>query len=145
MRLPFGLFLFASLATLSARVAAVSPTVAVGEVSAHVAGADASTETVLRGLVTREIQHLRLDQSRRDEGYVFSASLVKFDARATRDGARATCVVSGVLRRAGSGAIVAMMQGRGAAEDGRTALASVKAEALEAAVRGAVRHLPDAM
>jgi len=121
------------------------PTITIGEVSTRVAGADARTEQAFRALVSRELDRIRLDAAGRSGSYVFSASLVRFDTNTSRDGARATCVVSGVLRRASSGAIVAMTQGRGAAEDDRTALEGAKSRALEAAVHGAVRHVPEAL
>lgn len=118
--------------------------ITVGEISARVPGADARTEQELRLLVSREIDRLRLDGQATQGTYVFSASLVRFDARSSRDGARATCVVSGILRKAASGVIVAMMQGRAAAEDERGALEGAKTRALEGAVYGAVRHVPEA-
>ena len=130
--------------SLSPNASAHGPTITMGEISARVAGADPRTERALRTLVSRELDHIRLDAAGRDESYVFSASLVRFDANTSRDGSRATCVVSGVLRKASSGAIVAMMQGRGAAEDDRDALEGAKSRALEAAVHGAVRHVPEA-
>jgi hypothetical protein len=129
---------------LTPSASAHGPTIAIGEVSARAAGADARTEQAFRALVSRELDRIRLDAAGRDESYVFSASLVRFDTNTSRDSARATCVVSGVLRRASSGVIVAMMQGRGAAEDDRSALEVAKSRALEAAVHGAVRHVPEA-
>jgi hypothetical protein len=140
---PCLLFAFVGM-VFSPTAAAHGPTVAVGEVSTRAKGADARTEQVFRALVSRELDRLRFDRKGRDESYVFSAALVRFDATTSRDGARATCVVSGVLRRANSGVIVAMMQGRGAAEDETDALEGAKSRALEAAVRGAVRHVPEA-
>ena len=129
---------------VSASASAHGPTITVGEVSARVAGADARTEQALRMLVSREIDRLRLDRQGQGERYVFSAALVRFDARTSHDGARATCVVSGILRKAASGVIVAMMQGRAATEDDRGALEGAKSRALEGAVHGAVRHVPEA-
>ena len=129
---------------LSPSAAAHGPTIRMGEVTARIAGADATTVQDMRALVSRELARLRLDVRGRDDSYVFSASLVRFEAKTSRDGARATCVVSGILRKAESGAIVAMMQGRGAAEDDRQGLEGAKSRALEAAVHGAVRHVPEA-
>lgn len=121
------------------------PTITLGEVSAKVAGADAATEGVLRTLVAREIGRLEVDRAGRPETYVFSASLVRLETRASQQGTQATCVVSGTLRRAGSGVLLAMMRGSGVAEDERGALEGAKTRALEAAVHGAVRRVPDAL
>lgn len=141
-----GIALGAALSMGTAETArAQRPVITVGEVSARVRGADARTEQSLRALVTRELERLRLERQGRDQTYVFSAALVRLDARTSGDGARATCVVSGMLRRAGTGAIVAVMQGSGEAEDDRSALEGAKERALEAAVHGAVRHVPDAV
>jgi hypothetical protein len=120
-------------------------TIRVGEVSARVAGADATTEGTLRALVAREIGRLELDHPTRPDAYVLSASLVRLDARTSSEGSRATCVVSATLRRAGTGVLLAMMRGSGTAEDERSALEGAKARALEAAVHGAVRRVPDAL
>ncbi|HEX7671392.1 MAG TPA: hypothetical protein VF395_17485 [Polyangiaceae bacterium] len=138
------MLLAALVLALSPSVAAHGPMIAVGEISARVPGADARTEQELRLLVSRELERLRFDRQETRDTYVFSASLVRFDAKTSRDGARAACVVSGILRKAASGAIVAMMQGRAAAEDERGALEGAKARALEGAVYGAVRHVPEA-
>jgi hypothetical protein len=121
------------------------PTITLGEVSAKVAGEGPATESVLRALVAREIGRLQIDHPSRPESYVFSASLVRLEARSSHQGTRATCVVSGTLRRAGSGALLAMMRGSGVAEDERGALEGAKTRALEAAVHGAVRRVPDAL
>ncbi|HVU04728.1 MAG TPA: hypothetical protein VHE30_23410 [Polyangiaceae bacterium] len=146
-RARFGLTLalLSAAALIAPRLSARPPTVAVGEVSVKSAGADAATELVLRELVQREIGRLRLDEGRRDAAFVFSASLVRLEARDDANGAEATCVVSGTLRRAGSGVLVALLQGRGAAEDERGARDSARVHAMEAAVAGAVRRLPEAL
>jgi hypothetical protein len=120
-------------------------TIRVGEVSARVSGADSTTEGTLRTLVAREIGRLELDQPSRADAYILSASLVRLEAGTSSAGSRATCVVSATLRRAGTGALLAMMRGSGTAEDDRSALEGAKARALEAAVHGAVRRVPDAL
>jgi len=121
------------------------PAIVVGEVSAGAVGADGATLDLFRWLVEREIGRLDLDQPRRPTTYVFSAALVRLDTRASRDGASAICIVSGALRRANSGAIVALLHGSGAVDGDRGALPGTKAKALEVAVHGAVRRLPEAL
>src|SRR5689334_14506959 len=115
----------------------------VGEVT--VGELDRSTLGLFRTLVEREIGHLELDRGPRPQGYVFSASLVRLDARATHGGSHASCVVAGALRRAGSGAIVALMHGSGSVDGDRGSLTAIRERALEVAVHGAVRRVPEAL
>lgn len=137
--------LFLAAACFAPRVDARPPTVSVGEVSVKPAGADAPTERRLRFLLGREVDRLRLDTGRRGDAYVLSASLVRLDARESRDGARASCVVSATLRRARTGTLLAMLRGSGVAEDDRDMVEGAKQRALEAAVNSAVRRLPEAL
>ena len=137
------LALFGSSSTGNASEA--RPAIVVGEVSARAAGADGATLDLFRWLVEREIGRLELDQPRKPVTYVFSASLVRLDTRASRDGASAICIVSGALRRATNGTIVAVLHGSGAVDGDRSALNGTKAKALEVAVHGAVQRLPEAL
>ncbi len=121
------------------------PSIVVGEVSARASDADVATLDLFRWLVEKEIGHLELDHAAKPESYVFSASLVRLDARASHDGSSAICVVSGALRRANSGTIVAVMHGTGSVDGERGALPGTRVRALEVAVHGAVRHLPEAL
>ena len=121
------------------------PSISVGEISASGPGADGPTLDLLRFLVEKEIAHLELDRGAKPMHYVFSASLLRLDARTTHDGSNALCVVSGTLRHENNGAIVAVMQGSSSVAGDRGALPGTKARALEVAVHGAVRHLPEAL
>jgi hypothetical protein len=121
------------------------PAIVVGEVSGSRAGADDATLGLLRRLVEREIGRLELDHPTRPVSYVFSASLERLDTQSSREGSRAVCIVSGALRRAGSGAIVALMRGSGAVDGDKAGLPGTRARALEVAVHGAVRRLPEAL
>src|SRR5262249_3695557 len=85
------------------------PSISVGEISANGPAADGPTLDLFRFLVEKEIAHLELDHATKPTHYVFSASLLRLDARATHDGSNALCVVSGTLRRENSGAIIAVM------------------------------------
>ncbi|MBM4361825.1 MAG: hypothetical protein FJ104_04030 [Deltaproteobacteria bacterium] len=120
------------------------PAVVVGEVTARMAGATPETERSLRALVTRELADLELP-SQRGPSYILSASLVRLDSRASAAGAEASCEVAATLRRAGSGAILAIIRGRGRAEDEPAAVEGARARALEAAVHGAVKRVPEAL
>jgi len=138
------LLLLAS-ACVVGRVDARPPTVSVGEVSVKAAGADAPTALRLRSLLGREVDRLRLDTPRRGDAYVLSASLVRLDARDSKDGARVSCVVSATLRQARTGALLAMLRGSGVVEDDRNMVEGAKLRALEAAVSSAVSRLPEAL
>jgi hypothetical protein len=135
----------ASSTCFSAKVDARAPGISLGEVTVKSVGGDVPTERRLRFLLGREIDRLRLDMSHRRESYVLSASLVRLDARESRDGARASCVVSATLRQERTGTLLAMMRGSGTAEDDHNMLEGAKERALEAAVYGAVRRLPEAL
>lgn len=130
---------------LSFDVRADGPRVRVGEVTARGARADARVTRELRALLVREIGRLTTGSVRREGDYVLAASLVRVDARASAEAARATCVVSATLRHARSGVLVAMMHGQGAAEDEPGALDEAVSHALEAAVHGAVARVPEAL
>jgi hypothetical protein len=135
-----GLFM-SSASDASADLRAIS----VGEVSARAAGADPATENLFRSFVTREVDRLDVAPPPHGEAYVFSASLVRFDTVTSNDATRAVSVVSGTLRRASTGALVAFTQGRGSAESVRGKLDSAKMDALAAAVHGAVKQVPAAL
>src|SRR6185503_8874870 len=107
------LLMVVSSTCFSAKVDARPPSISLGEVTVKSAGADAPTEQKLRFLLGREIGRLRLDTSHRSDAYVVSASLVRLDARESRDGTRASCVVSATLRQARTGTLLAMMRGSG--------------------------------
>jgi hypothetical protein len=125
--------------------AEVHPSIVVGEISVQESEADGATLDLFRWLVEKEIRHLELDHATKPTNYVFSASLVRLDAHASHDGSSAVCIVSGALRRASSGALVAVMHGTGSVDGDRGALPGTRARALEVAVHGAVRHLPEAL
>ncbi len=119
--------------------------ITVGEITANARSADAPTLDLFRSLVEREIARLELDRAMKPTHYVFSASLVRLDAHATHDGANAICVVSGTLRHENNGAIIAAMQGTGSVAGDRSALPGTRMRALEVAVHGAVKHVPEAL
>src|SRR5260221_322343 len=129
-------------ASLPGAASAARPTITIGEVSARAPGVDMTTGLPLRMLIEQETGGLEIDQPRRADRYVFSASLVRLDAHASREGSRASCVVSGALRRAGSGALLATMRGSGTVDDDRSAIEGARMKALEVAVHAAIRRLP---
>lgn len=126
-------------------VAADSTRITIGEITAKVEGADARTEEMLRKLVEREIDGLELKRCKRRETFVFSASLIKLDAKTSSDGARVSSVVSGTLRNASSGALLATMRGSAVVQDDKSVLEKAKVRSLETAVHGAVKDLPNVL
>lgn len=126
-------------------VAADSTRITIGEVTARVEGADSQTEATLRRLVQREIDGLELQRCKRRETFVFSASLLKLHAQTSREGARVSSVVSGTLRSASTGALLATMRGSAVVEDDKSVLERAKVRSLETAVHGAVKDLPSVL
>jgi hypothetical protein len=133
--------LFASTMVL----AADSTRITIGEITARVEGADAQTEATLRRLVQREIDDLELKRCKRHETFVFSASLIKLDAKTSREGARVSSVVSGTLRSAATGALLATMRGSAVVEDDKTVLEKAKFRSLQTAVHGAIKDVPNVL
>src|SRR5262245_22279180 len=88
------LLVVASQLCFSTKADARPPSISVGEVTVKSIGADSGTEQRLRFLLGREIDRLRLDSSRRSDALIISVSLVRLEARESRDGTRANCVVS---------------------------------------------------
>jgi hypothetical protein len=122
-----------------------APRISVGEITATVQGLSPDTVSLLRRLVNEEVSRLRLAGQGSPEAYVLSAALVRLEVQRTSDGVRASSVVSATLRREGSGAILALLSGRGRAEAESGGIAGARTGAIEAAVRGAVRRVPEAL
>lgn len=97
----------------------------------------------LRDAVTTELARLDLGKTR--ERFVLSASITKLDTQVSRDRAESVCTVSATLRRARGGALHALLSGRARASDGARAATLARRTALRAAVRGALRRVPEAI
>ena len=145
IRLVFRAVAAAAVATFASAMvlAADSTRITIGEVTARVEGADPQTEATLRRLVEREIDALELKRCKRRETFVFSASLLKLDAKTSREGSRVSSVVSATLRNASTGALLATMRGSAVVEDDKTVLEKAKMRSLESAVHGAVKDVPN--
>ena len=115
--------------------------VVVGEVGTRVARSDVDLPKALRRALERELAGLDVAKIGRAKRYVLSASVVKLEGR--REGARGVaCAISFVLREQKSGAIRAVLVGRAEADaEGNAA----ELDALDAAARGAVASVPEAM
>jgi hypothetical protein len=97
----------------------------------------------LRNAVREALDATKLGRAR--ERFVLSATLVTLDARQTGRSVSATAVVSLVLRHEKEQTLHALLRGSATAEDSDSTLASTRETALRAAVRSAMRRLPEAV
>jgi hypothetical protein len=129
-------------ALISAPAYGADPPVTVGEVGTRVTRADVDLASVVRKAFERELRALAL--TTHSERYVLSASLIRLDGRIAGGIARTECMISAVLREKKSGAIRAMIEGN-ARTDGGNSSTEATIGAVEAAVRGAARAVPQAV
>lgn len=97
----------------------------------------------LRAAVQREVDALDLKKAR--ERYVLSASLLRLDTATEGGKTRSTARVSVVLKDARGGAVKAILNGKATAEDSPSAAERAERSALEAAVQGAIKPVPEAV
>jgi hypothetical protein len=117
--------------------------VSLGEVTTRARTANVER---FRALVREELVALRHDENAQvRETYVLSASLVKLEGTRGDDEAVADCVVSATLRLRRGGAIVALLRGKGRVIDDAAELEAAKQDAMRAAVKSAMRRLPEAL
>ncbi len=117
------------------------PPVAVGEVRDE--SASGAFSDALRSVLTDAMATTELGRPR--ERFVLSATLLRLDAERVGRGARATALVSLVLRRAREQSLHAVLNGRATAEEESGSLSETRADALRAAVTSALRRLPEAV
>lgn len=144
------LFAVTALVGSSFAFAADTSRVSMGEISVRACGADSRTEQMLRELVQREIDEMqpsdraaKKKHNKKPERFVVDVSLVKLNASTSQEGARVSSVVSGTLRYASSGALVATTSGSSTVQDNSPALDKVKVKSLRTAVHGALKDVPD--
>jgi len=127
-------------ALYASRVAA-EPAVAVGEVHAGLPWTEYSAPlktALLDGIARAELGPAR-------ERFVLSATLESLATERVGKGARASAVVSLVLRSARRQTLHAVLTGRATAEASDSSVNELRADALCAAVRSALRRLPEAL
>jgi hypothetical protein len=134
--------LVAITSTKDARAADGAPVV-LGEVGTRVTRANVDLPLLLRRALERELARLPALRARAKH-YVLSASLVTLDDKISGQSGTVQCAVSAVLRDAKSGAIYAILEGRARTEHQGEA-GPAELGAVEAAARGAVASLPDAI
>lgn len=136
--------LLACMALAPAADAAEQPITAV-EVSSRVAREGRDLRSSIRQSVEQNLR--RVDwTSAADRGpFILTTSLVRLDTSSSSDATRVSCTVSMTLRERKHGKLRAMLEGRGHVESSPGAAATAEAEAMNAAVRGAVKGLPEAI
>ena len=139
--LSWALFL---LATIAAPAHAADRPIVGIEARSMVVREGRDLERDLRAMVTREVEALRFGKAPRAK-YTLTASLTTLETATDGGKARSSARVSVVLSEARGGALRAVLDGRATAEDAASATARAEQTALEAAVQGAVRSLPDAV
>lgn len=122
---------------------AAEPPVAIGEVSGKIESGE-FTPTLRRAL-EQELSAAELGRRDSRERFVLSATLVRLTAEHKDGNARATAVVSMALRRVRENTLYAILSGRATAEEAAPGVDSARDSALRAAVRSALRRLPDAV
>ena len=126
---------------LYAPPASAEPAVAVGEVHAGLPWTEYSAPlktALLDGIARAELGPAR-------EKFVLSATLESLAAERVGKGTRASAVVSLVLRSARRQTLHAVLTGRATAEANDSNLNELRNDALRAAVRSALRRLPEAL
>lgn len=128
---------------LSSGSTAMSSPVGVDVVTSSATGdALEDAEGVAREALERELAELELGTESGE--FNVSAKVLKLNTTKTHDAAKASCTVSTTLHHRDRG-LVAMLQGSAQAEDAPHAIARVERSAIEAAARGSLRGLPDAL
>lgn len=130
--------------TISSDIVASRTPVSIGRITTR-APETAALKPELESAVKRELGRIDLSSVRARDKYVLSASLVKLQTVKSGDQIETSCVVSATLSRAGSGALHAVLQGRARAIDAPSAHKTAERAALDAAVKGAMRRLPEAL
>jgi hypothetical protein len=132
-----------SIALSSAPAGATEPRVTLGEVSGRTQGGEYTRS--LRAALAEEFSPTNVPRASGRDRFVLSVTLVKLSAEHKDGNARATAVVSMTLTRARGNTLYALLSGRATAEESSPNVDSVRDSALRAAVRSALRRLPDAV
>ncbi len=132
-----------SIASSPGRAAAAEPRVTLGDVSGRTQSGEYTRS--LRAALADEFSQANVSRASGRDRFVLSVTLVKLSAEHRDGSARATAVVSMTLRRARENTLHALLSGRATAEESSANVDSVRDSALRAAVRSALRRLPDAV
>lgn len=120
-------------------------TITLAQVTTKLSRPEIDLPRLFRSEVTRQLQTIELQEVRRDEALILSASLVELETLRSGNLAKSSCVVSATLRKKHGGALVAILRGKARAEDSFTAKSENEIAALRAAVRSTLRGIPKAL
>jgi len=124
--------------------------VALGEVESKVRRSERWLYRALRRALKQELSRMELPKA--PDQYVLSVSLTQLytkrldgDERSNDSEAESTAVISAILRKAKGGALHAILRGKATAVDVRVPTREIELSALQAAVRSALRRVPEAI
>ena len=112
-----------------------------GDVSTRTAGVDRALDKQFRLLAERELAQVTLTRGR--ERYVLSFALLELSTTATAQRARSSSTVSALLEHQGN--LVAVLKGRATVEGDARAARESEVDAMQAALRSALRRVPEAV
>lgn len=134
--------LCAALVAVTAVSDARVPAVTIGRITSE----KPTTPDVQRELKSAVVSELgRMDLSSAKERFVLSASLVTLETVTTSDQVQSKCVVTAELARKKGGTLRAVFRGSARAIDAKDAKKTAELAALRAAVRTAIKRLPEAV
>jgi hypothetical protein len=119
--------------------------VALGELNAKGASGNSSLARLFETSVERELSRLDLSRAKRHDRFVLSATLMSVASTKRADGAEARAVVSATLRKAQGGELHAIVRGSATATDAAAASSHAERAALQAAVKSALKRVPEAL
>lgn len=138
-----GVMVFALTLLLAAPADGAQRPVSLGRVTASAPGKP--FEGLFRAAVEREFSRIDFGTAGRHERFVLSAALVRLHAAVRSRATLATCTVSATLRSARGGALHAILRASAQAVDGPRRTRQAEIAAMNAAVHGALRRVPEAL
>jgi hypothetical protein len=133
-----------AIALSSAADAGTQPIAAV-EVASRVTRDDRDLQVVLRSSVQSQLQRVDWGKNRSGGPFVLSTSLVRLDTRTEAGVTRVSATVSMALREQKRGSLRAIVEGSARFETRPSTTRAAEDDAVVAAVRGAMRNLPEAV
>jgi len=119
--------------------------IAAVEVSSRVERQGRDLRSSIRQSVEQNLQKVDWTQTKDKGPFVLTTSLVKLDTTTAGGSTKVSCTVSMTIRERKRGTIRAILEGRGHVESDPGAATMAETEAMNVAVRGAVKGLPEAI
>ncbi|HQP34080.1 MAG TPA: hypothetical protein PLI95_02835 [Polyangiaceae bacterium] len=124
---------------------AAEPPIAGLEVFSRVSRQGRDLRTSMRQNLESALKRVEWSRSSDRGPFVLTTSLVRLDTSTSEGTTRVSCTVSMTIRERKRGNIRAIVEGRGRTESAPSAATLAEEEALGAAIRGAVKGLPEAI